>query len=341
MKKYIRDIIIFVFIVFMGCNMILNYRARPMVTEFSPGTGYLFIFSAIPDRVTFVGFNLGNMSAPLLTVDFDLASLLTGDYARSVDGITATGIKLKFVKKKNKKKGSGGKKFVIPFCRYLKIRGGKIIYEDPEQGVSFRINGIKGASRYKKASKKTEEKMVLNCEGHIMGRENDTAGLKMYFHPYHRNRFSCNIFGTKIRADVFEPLFKKYKLKVESGIMNFLLQIKGKDRKVYVNNYMELKNLKIKEDIGPDLKALFNVSYEQLGNYLTDSNGNLYVAFDFTLDDSEFLDLPRIYAEKFADDVGGRIKAGVMTAPVRGVVGLIWNLTGENIFRIFNLFGGE
>jgi len=342
-KKTLKDIIILMFVVFVGYNIYLNREIRKVVDGISRDITYMFAVSVIPDRATFIYFNYGNMTSPLLTVDISLPSFLTGDYGRALDGVSMFGLKFALggKKKKDKEEKKRETDFVIPFCKYIKINGGKIIFRDKENKVNFRVSGIKGKSVYHKAEDKMDEYFILTCTGKAGGKISEQITVKFYFYPYNRNTFYCNIFGTKINARTFEPMFRKQNLKIDSGIINFIVQIQAENRMVYLNNMMEFRNLKIKEDIGLDFKALFGVSYEQIGNFLTDSKGDLYVNFDMLIKDDELPMLGRYYSEKFSNSVGDRIKVGVVTAPVRQVTDLIWNLTGENIFRIFRLFGGD
>ncbi|HRU39962.1 MAG TPA: hypothetical protein P5511_08800, partial [Candidatus Goldiibacteriota bacterium] len=186
--------------------------------------------------------------------------------------------------------------------------------------------------------KKDEEHMVFDLTGYIQGKKQDTLRLKMFFFPYYINRFYLSVFATKVNASAFEPLFKKYNLKIDGGTLNFMVQITGRNRKVMLRNRMEIEGLKIHEDTGIDFKALFGVSYEQLGRFITDSRGNFNLNFDIETDDSRLGRLPEMYGSAFAENVGNRIKLGVITAPVRQVTDLIWNLTGENVIRFFRLF---
>jgi|DewCreStandDraft_4_1066084.scaffolds.fasta_scaffold01931_24 hypothetical protein len=344
MKKTLKDILILLFIIWIGYSVILNVYVTPFVKNANKEIKYAFIFSVIPDKITFVNFEYKNLNALFLTADIYIREVIKKDYDKFLNGVSIVCPTLKFVK--NPQQNTDTEKttpahFNLPFCQDISIFNGKIIYEDREQLVMLKIDNINGRSKYFNKGKKDIEYLLLEVNGALQKRKQDKIILKVYFFPYYKNRFNINIFGTKIRARSFEPLFSKYNLKVESGEVDFLIRIAGEMRKIYLNNAIQIRNLKIKEDIGIDFKALLGVSYEQIGKYLTDSNGNLYVNFDFMIPDTELSQLPALYSKTFAGIVGDRIKTGVITAPIRQVTDLIWNLTGENIFRIFKIFGGE
>jgi hypothetical protein len=135
-------------------------------------------------------------------------------------------------------------------------------------------------------------------------------------------------------------MFIKNRLKFDAGRINFLVQVKGEMRKICLNNVMQFENLKVRENAGLDLKALLGVSVEQLVDFLKDSKGNFYVNYNFCMDDSEFGGIFKKYGDGFQASVMDRLKIGIITAPLRRISDLIWNLTGENVARIFKLFGG-
>ena len=109
-------------------------------------------------------------------------------------------------------------------------------------------------------------------------------------------------------------------------------------RRIYVNNLMQFRGLKIREDSEFDAKAIFGVSVEQLTDFMKGSNGDFFVNFNFDMPDSRFGDIFSEYASALKSSVGSRVALGIITAPARQVKDLIWNLTGENIFRIIRLF---
>lgn len=343
MKKTIRDIILLFFVLWIGYVIILNIYLTPFIKNVNRDIKYFFIFSIIPDKITFVNFKYKNFSALFLTVDVYIREVIKKSYDKFLNGVSVIGGTLYFIKNPgdNKMENAAELNFDLPFCQKINVISSKIIYEDREQLVMLRIDNINGASKYFNKGTKDIEHLILDLSGNLQRRRQDKIMLKMYFFPYYKNRFNINIFGTRIRVKSFEPLFSKYNLKVDSGEMDFIIRIAGEMRKIYLNNAIQIRNLKIKEDIGIDFKAILGVSYEQIGRYLTDSRGNLYINFDFMIPDSQISQLPNMYAKTFANIVGDRIKAGVITAPIRQVTDLIWNLTGENIFRIFKIFGGN
>jgi hypothetical protein len=343
MKKTIRDLFLLVLVLLIGYNILINVYMTPFIRKMNSNIQYAFIAAVIPDRFTFVNFRYNNFESMFLTVDVYLEAVIKKDYAKFVNGISAWGFKYTLLKGEYVPKEETGMNpaFVLPFCQWLDAKFGTISYVDLDTDTEFNITSINGKSAYNSKGKKDEENMQFDLTGYLQGRQQDTIRIKLFFFPYYQNRFHASIYGTKIGVKTFEPLFKKFNLKVDSGDMNFIVQITGQQRKILLTNQMEIKKLKIREDTGIDFKALFGVSYEQLGRFLTDSRGDMYVNFDLETDDSKFGMLPAMYAQAFTDNVGNRIKLGVVTAPVRQVTDLIWNLTGENIFRIFRLFGGN
>lgn len=343
MKKTIRDIILLFFVLVAGYIIILNIYLTNFIKNINKDIKYLFIFSVIPDRITFVNFEYKNFKTLFLTADVYLQEIIKRNYDKFLNGVSITGGTLRFIKNydENKKENNENLVFNLPFCQKISVNFSKIIYEDREQLVMMCVDNIKGKSKYFNKGKKDLEHLLLELNGNLQKRRQDKIILKMYFFPYYKNRFNINIFGTKIRVRSFEPLFSKYNLRIESGEADFIVRIAGEMRKIYLNNVIHIRNLKIREDTTIDFKTIFGFSYEQIGRYLTDSMGNLYINFDFIIPDSRFSQLPDIYSKTFVNIMGDRIKAGIITAPIRQVTDLIWNLTGENIFRIFKIFGGN
>jgi hypothetical protein len=343
MKKTIKDLAILLLVLWAGYNILINFYMTPFINKTNSDIKYMCIVSLMPNKLTFVNFQYGNFESLLLTVDVYLEALIKKDFSKLVNGVSAAGFKYSVINGAYLPKEEAGinPAFVIPFCRHLDASFGKITYVDLDAGAEFTISGVSGGSTYYQKEKKDEELMAFELKGFIQGKRQDTVRLKFFFFPYYANRFNLNIYGTNIDVKAFEPLFKKSNLKIDAGNLNFIVQITGEMRKIKLQNQMEFHGLRIHEDTGPDLKALFGVSYEQMGKYLADSKGSVYVNFDLAIDDSQFGRLPALYANAFTDNLGNRVKMGILTAPVRQVTDLIWNLTGENIFRIFRLFGGQ
>jgi hypothetical protein len=343
MRKTIRDLVLLLLVLLTGYNVLINVYMPPFIKSVNSNIKFTFIVSVIPDKLTFVNFQYDNFEAMFLTLDVYVEAVLKKDYTKFVNGISAIGFKYTVLKGEFVPREETGinPAFVIPFCRWLDAKFGTIAYVDLDTDTEFDITDLSGRSKYNTNGKKDQDTMEFSLTGFLQGRAQDTVRLKFFFFPYYQNRFSLSLYGTKISVKTFEPLFKKFNLKVDGGYMNFIVQITGLQRKLMLTNQMEIESLKIREDVGLDFKALFGVSYEQMGRFLTDSKGNMYVNFELQADDSKFGALPAMYAQAFTDNVGNRIKLGVVTAPVRQVTDLIWNLTGENIFRIFRLFGGQ
>lgn len=342
MKKTFRDLCVLFFVLFTGFNIYVNREARIILKNIAPSVDYLFAVSFIPDRITFINFEYMNISAPALTMDFNIKNLINKDYEKSIDGIIAAGLKMRFVKKAVPQEAlkSLPRAFVIPFCRYLYIINSSIEFEDLQQKYRFYISNLNGLSAYQ-GRNKSDEFLTLKISGNILGKTGQKAYMKLFFYPYYKNRFSMNVFATGIDAKIFEPMFRKNNLKFDKGRINFIVQLKGEMRKIYVNNVMQFQQVKVRENTGLDLKALFGVSVEQLVDFLKDSKDDFYVNFDYSFDDSEFGDFFVKYGDAFRESIGNRLKLGVVTAPLRQVKDLIWNLTGENVARIYRLFGGK
>ncbi|HDQ25407.1 MAG TPA: hypothetical protein ENN43_01515, partial [bacterium] len=321
MNKNLRDLLVLFFVLFVGFNIVVNRYMKMFLDKYNPGIGYLFAVSFIPDRVSFVNVKYGAVTAQLLTMDVNLRNLIKKDYRRFLDGIAVTGLKAVFEKSPKKGEKSGGF-FALPFCRYIIIRNASIEYEDWDAGAVTGLVNINGRSVYNKGAE-SEQYMLLNCEGSLLRAPTQKVYLKFFLYPYYTNRFFVNVYGTGIEARNFENFFRKNNLEISSGKINFVTQIKGEKRKVYLNNIMEFNGLKIREKTGIDLKALFGVSYEQMTRFLSGAGGNFTVNFDFTISDSELRLLPSYYGSHFMESVGGRVKLGVITAPVRGVTDLI------------------
>jgi hypothetical protein len=342
MKKYIKQIIILLFALFVLFNIYLNRQLRPFLKETAPQIDYLFALSVIPDRVTLFDFQYMNISAPVLTVDINLMNLYKKRYEKLLDGIVAYGLKMRFVKKdgaRTEPKASS-RAFIIPFCKYLYIINGSIEYEDIKGRYKFFISGLNGISSYN-GKGESEEFMTLDLSGNILGKAGQKAYMKFFFYPYYKNKFFLNVFATGIDAKIFEPMFARNKMVFDRGRINFIVQMKGEMRKIYLNNIMEFKDVKIRENAGLDLKALFGVSVEQLADFLKDSKGDFYVNYDFSIDDSQFSDIFMLYGDSFKESIAARVRVGVLTAPLRQIKDLIWNLTGENVVRLYKLFGGK
>jgi hypothetical protein len=341
MKNHLKQLLIFFFAIFIAFNIYLNMQLKPLTRALAPGVDYLFAVSIIPDRAALINFEYMNLSAPAVVININLMNMIHGDYEKSLEGLVIVGMKLRFTDRHAAApdKSASPRAFIIPFCKYLYIIGSSFEYTTVS-GYKFTITGINGISSYKGAAK-SDEFMTMDCSGNILGRLSQKVYMKFYFYPYYKNRFFLNVFATGIEASIFEPMFRKNNLKFDSGRINFLVQVKGEMRKIYLNNVMQFENLKIRENTGLDLKALFGVSVEQLVDFLKDSKGGFYVNFSFAVDDSEFGSIFKKYGESFQASIMDRLKIGIITAPLRSIGGLIWNLTGENVVRIFKLFGGD
>ncbi|MCE5300255.1 MAG: hypothetical protein LLG37_05210 [Spirochaetia bacterium] len=343
MKRFIKELLVLCFTLFVGFNIVANRYLKPFVHRYAPDADYLFAVSVLPDRYALFGFNYMNITARCAAVDLNLGNIYRRSYDRAVDGIMIEGFKMRFVKKTGVKKieqKPSSRAFIIPFCKYVWIMNGTIEYEDFTQKSFFSLSHINGISKYKGKSR-DEEFLTLDCTGRVNGRQGQKVYLNFHFYPYYTNRFFLNVFATGIDARMFEPLFRKNNIKIDSGRINFIVQIDCLMRRILVNNIMQFEKIKLRENTGLDVKALFGLSVEQLTDFLKDSKGDFYVNFEFDIDDADFPELFRIYGDKFAGSIIDRVKQGVVTAPIRQIKDLLWNVTGGGIIRVLDRMTGK
>jgi hypothetical protein len=342
MKKTAGRALLLVFTLFIAFNVFLNIELRPLVNKYAPGADYAMACSVIPDRVALIGFSYGNMEAPFIMADFNLKNILNKRYDRFLDGVAAYGLKMRFVKKPGVQppQDTGVEPFIMPFCKYIYVMNSSIEYEDIGRKYRFYISGINGKSVYRGKQHSTEY-MTLESAGYILGKAGQKVYLKLDLYPYYTNRFFLNVFATAINPKIFEPMFRGNNIKFDSGRVDFILQMKGEMRKICVNNIVRFERVKIRENTGLDLKALFGVSVEQLTDFLKDSNGDFFINFTFNINDSDLGNVFRYYGDAFESSVTDRVRLGIITAPVRQIKDLIWNMTGENVVRFFKMFGGN
>ncbi|MCX7698227.1 MAG: hypothetical protein N2114_02020, partial [Candidatus Goldbacteria bacterium] len=160
MKKTFKNIILLFFILWCGFVIILNVYLTPFIKKLNPDIKYFFIFSFIPDRITFVNFQYKNFKALLLTADMYLFELLKKDYDKFLNGISIIYGTLKFVKKSNNAnniENGNEMNFKFPFCQSISVMKSKIIYEDRDQMVMLLIDNINGKSQYFNKGKKDIE----------------------------------------------------------------------------------------------------------------------------------------------------------------------------------------
>jgi hypothetical protein len=341
MKKTASQLLILFFVLFTAFNIFLNRELRPLVKKYAPGVDYIMAVSVIPDRAVLVGFSNGNLEAPLLMIDLNVTNILKKQYDKALDGIIAYGLKVRFVKRAGEAlpQPAGNRPFVIPYCTYFYIFNSSIEFEDQVQNYRFFISGINGLSKYQ-GTQKSSEYLTLDCSGNILGKLGQKVYLKLYFYPNYTNKFFLNFFATGINPKIFEPMFVKNRIKFDSGRINMIIQMKGEMRRIYVNNIIQFEQVKVRQD-GLDLKALLGLSVEQLVDFLKDSKGDFYINFNFDINDADFGNIMKYYGDAFKGSLTDRVKLGVITAPLRQVKDLIWNLTGENVVRFFKLFGGN
>ncbi len=343
MKNFFKNLIAFVIIALISGNIILNFKLREIIKSFDPDIYASFALVLIPDRVTLFNVAGGNFHIWALTAAVNFNALLKKDFNRIVHSVSIYGLAVDFINYKDedqqKHQQAISNSFAIPFCRYFKILWSRISYIDLENNTEFKITNINGNSTFTPGKIESEDTLAFNGQGWIFGNPNDKVFLKFYFYPYYKNKFFLNVFASKINARLFEPMFKSNNLKILDGMINFVVQIKGEMRKISVNNIMDFNNLKVREDVFIDPKAFLGLSVEQMVDFLKDSKGDFYVNFSFDIEDSEFLKIFEYYGDHFKASLVDRVKLGAITAPARQIKDLIWNLTGENIFRILNIFG--
>jgi len=345
MKKFLKNLIAFIIIVIITANIILNIKLKEIIKSYASDIYASFAVVLMPDRITLFNVSGGNFHIWALTAIINYNALLSKDFTRIVHSIAIYGMAVDIVNynatSNQPEKKDDDNAFIIPFTRYFNIYWSGFSFVDLEKGMEFKITNINGKSTFKQGKIESEDMLVFDCNGWILGNPNYKIFMKFYYYPYYKNRFFLNMFATKINAKLFEPMFRSNNLKITSGTINFIVQIKGEMRNISLNNIMSFENLNLKEDVLIDPKALLGLSVEQMVDFLKDSKGNFYVNFSFEMPDSEFKKLLYYYNEHFKTSLIDRIKVGAITAPVRQIKDLIWNLTGENIFRLLNIFGNK
>ena len=341
-NKIIKTALAAAFMIFALYTLALNIVLYRALTDRAPALSYLFAVSPLPDRVILAGIKTGYFSCPAVLVDVNLKNALKKDFARSIDGLILFWPRIIYRKAAVSTVKRAEKEFVLPHSRYVAVFGGSAEYLDEKKSVRFGLYGISGKSEYAASETKSGEFMAFDMKGYIQGDKRYPVKLNFFYFPYYINRFHMVILGESIDARIFEPFFADYKMIIESGDINIAVQATGENRRIKLLNAMEIKGLKLREDNnGLDIKQLFGVSYEQMGRFLTDSKGDMRVDFQLEVPDSRLAYLPSLYGKKFASEMGDRVKIGIITAPLRGVTDLLWNLTGENVINFLKIFENQ
>lgn len=336
-----REILILILVIFFGYNFVLNFYLKSFLDSYNLKINYFFAVSLIPDRITLINPKYENFECLFLDIDFYIKNLLRKKFDKCINGISLAGLNYEIEYGKNEnKKNVNTVPFILPFFEYVNIYSSKIIFCDKKTGKSIIINNINGSSAVNKAKKESEKYVQVNCKGNFNKRKNEFINLKLIFYPHYKNKFFLNLFGSKLSATEFNEIFKDSNIRINEGKINFIIQLKGEGKKIYVNNIMQFENLKVEEG-NWDIKEIFGLTVKQLLDFLKDSKGDFYINFDYSLNTDEFIKILDFYTEKFTESIRNRIILGVVTAPVRQLKDLIWNITGENVIRIFKLFGGE
>ncbi len=339
-----REFIYLMIIFFLGYNIVLNFYFKNFLKSNNINLNYLFAVSFIPDRIILINFKYDDIKCRFLTIDLFLKNIIGKKYDKILQGITFDFLTFKIqYKKKNveKKEENKGKKFILPFIQNVNIRFSNIVFLDDVNNKKLEIKNISGKSVLNKSRIKEEEYIFLNCNGIFNGKKSEKVYLKLYFFPYFQNKFIINLFGSKLSIKEFQPIFLENNIIIEDGKLNFIIQLKGEENKIYINNIMQFEKLTLKENTDIDIKELFGLSVKQLVDFLKNSKGDFYVNFDYDVELKDADKILKIYTEKFTESIENKVILGVVTAPARQIKDLIWNLTGENIFRIIKIFGGE
>lgn len=338
MNKIIKPMLTVVVIFFVGWNIAVNIALRKTLATAAPEVSFAFAVSPLPDRVVLAGVRAGGFGCPAALVDLNIAAFLKKDFRRALDGLIL--VKPSFVYVKSESRVRGGESgIIIPHCRYINILDGSLEYFDPGRSLRFGLYSVNGKSEYVASQVKSGEFLVFDLKGLIQNDKRYPAELKFFYFPYFINRFHMALLTESVDARLFEPFFADYNLVIDSGEIKIAVQTTGENRRVRLASSVEVSGLKIREDSGGlDVKQFFGVSYEQMGRFLTDAGGNMRIDFEFEIPDSQLASLPEFYGKRFGREMGDRIKLGVLTAPLRGAVGLLWNLTGENVINFFKLF---
>lgn len=339
-----REFIFLILVFFLGYNIILNFYLKDFLKSNKININYLFFVSLVPDKITIVNLNYDKIKCIFLTINISLINLIKQRYDKILDELIFDFLiyeipyKKQDAKEKEKKENND---YIFPFISKIKIRFSSIVFLDEVNNKKLIIKNISGKSYLNKSDNADEKFIRLNCSGFINGRKSEKIYLKLYFFPEIKNKFFLNIFGNKLSIKEFQPVFLENNIIIEDGRLNFIIQVKSEDEKIYVNNIMQFEKLVLKENTDMDVKELFGLSIKQLVDFLKDSNGDFYVNFDYSVDLKDANKILKIYIDKFSESIKNRVILGVVTAPVRQLKDLIWNLTGENIFRIIKIFGGE
>lgn len=337
MKRHLKSLLVLLLVLYAGYSVIVHVYAREIINRYNPQIRYSFAFSYLPDRISFVNLSYEGSSVAMVTVDFSLYNILVKKRLdRAVNGLVMWAPKFIFEKKPQAQGAQG--LFIVPYCEYMKIINGGFLYVDPERSAIFSIDSINGSSSFYSKGENIDKYVKLKLTANLQGSGRDKIYLDFYYFPYLKNKFMLNLYGTSISANVLQTLLGESRIVIDGGTVNFTVQVKGEMRKIYVNNLMQFKGLKVREEADFDAKAIFGVSVEQLAEFMKGSNGDFFVNFSFEMPDTRFNEIFTQYASELKASVGGRVALGIVTAPVRQVKDLIWNLTGENVIRIIKLF---
>lgn len=338
-----REVIFLILILFLGYNIALNFYIKNILKSNKLNINYLCAVSFIPDKITLINFKYDNIKCLFLTADISLKSIITKKYSEIIQGLFFDFLLYEIPYKKNsaeKSEEKTEKNFTFPIIQKIKIRFSQIAFLDEVKNKKLMIKNITGATILNK-TEEGEKFIQINCFGVFNNRKDEKIYLKIYFFPESKNKFFINLFGSKLSLTEFQPIFLENNIIIEGGKLNFIIQLKGETDKIYVNNIMQFEKMVLKENIDMDVKELFGLSIRQIIDFLKNSHGDFYINFDYSLESKDFDKILKIYIEKFNESIRNRIILGVVTAPVRQIKDLIWNLTGENIFRIIKIFGGE
>ncbi len=339
-RKFIL-ILVLIVVIYAGACIKTDTEIRRAVLSRGIPVEFKFALITGPYTITMFGVESGNMNAFSVSVNINLLGIMFGNKDRSIDGISIYGMEMIFA-------DPGGKEaekinhapFVLPFMKSLSIENGKIIYYNSKSGNDFKITGITMRSKYSGGGRESERVVQVNGYGYLMGKKSAKLHLKLDYYPYYKNKFIFSVFGVNIDVRVFSSVFEGENIIIENGILNFVTQIKGENRTIYLNNMMQFKGIKINEKEA-GIREFLGLSYGDILRFSTDTKGDFDLSFSFSIPDSEFTGIFNRYGKEFEKTLKNKVMMGVLTAPFRKAGEMLWDITGGGVKKLFDLITGN
>jgi len=343
MKKRIILILALIAAIYAGACIKADTEIRRAVLSRGIPVEFKFAILTGPYTVTMFGVESGNMNAFSVAVNLNLLGLMFGNKDRSIDGVSIYGMEMIFADADTAAGASNkqpGAPFILPFMKSMSVENGSIIYYNSKSGNDFRITGITMRSKYSGTGRESERMVQVNGYGYLMGKKSAKLHLKLDYYPYFKNRFLFSVFGANIDSSVFGPVFEGSNVVIERGTVNFVTQLKGESRVLYLNNIMQFKGISIKEKEA-GIREFLGLSYGDIVRFNTDTKGDFDLGFSFSMPDSEFTALFNRYGEEFARAVKNKVMMGVLAAPFRKAGEMLWDITGGGVKKIFDMMTGN